>query len=137
MAIHAEVKVRRLVASATSRRLFVEASRPTFAAVISERSLSISTNYRQLQPEISYRQLYASPSWRQLFLHDVHVNAERTLYFFTDEQSITDSHVFSIEPSLFDSTSMLESHAIDFGKDLSDQTENDGQPRLKSKQDSF
>ena len=120
MAIHAEVKFRRLVASATSRKIYVQASKRTFAAVVSERNLYLDTSYRALAPEISYRRLHATPSWRSLFLHDVHVNPERTIYFFTDEFSFSDVSVFHIQPSYIDTVSVSDSQAFDVNRVLTD-----------------
>ena len=121
MAIFAEVKFRRLVANATSRKIYVEASRRTFAAVISERNLVLDTSYRALAPEIRYQRLHATPNWRNLFLHDVHVNPEQTIFYFANEFGFSDAVSLSPEPSYSDAVGVSDQNLVfGFGRGLLD-----------------
>lgn len=121
MAIFAEVKFRRLVANATSRKIYVEASRRTFAAVISERNLVLDTSYRALAPEIRYQRLHATPNWRNLFLHDVHVNPEKTIYYFTNQFGFSDAVSLSPEPGYSDTVGVSDQNLVfGFGRGLLD-----------------
>ena len=76
MAIFAEVRFKRLVANASSRRLRNRES-AKFAAIIVDRELVAQVAHRSLTTSVNYQRLYATPYWRNLFLHDVHVNPEQ------------------------------------------------------------
>tara|TARA_R100000388_G_scaffold93891_1_gene79551 strand:- start:2868 stop:4034 length:1167 start_codon:yes stop_codon:yes gene_type:complete len=120
MAIFAEVKFRRLVASANSRRLHVSATQRKFSAVIVDRELSAQVSSRYLHSEFHYRYLHAVPNWRKLFLHDVHVNPKRTIFTFTDVFGLGDSPALEVQPSFTDALSLLETAVFAAGKGLVD-----------------
>jgi hypothetical protein len=53
-------------------------------------------------------------------LHDVHVNAERTIYFFSDQFGVSDTPVFGIEPAYSDAISISDLQVFGIGKATTD-----------------
>ena len=66
----------------------------TIQATVSHRKLSLDASLvPELGNQISFSKLTAVANWKNLYLHDVHVNAERTIYTFNDQYSLADSAV--------------------------------------------
>lgn len=100
-------------------------------AIVKVRSLTASVNYRRLNlsasllPElgnqISFRKVTGVVNWKNLYLHDVHVNVERTIYTFADELGFSDSAILLPNKGLGDSLGFLSVDPLfTVGKQLSD-----------------
>lgn len=74
--------------------------------------LDLAVTHQQLFPTVSYQQLFAQTNWQKLFLHDVHLNVEPTLFFFTDSFGFADSPVFLIQPNPSDSVVFEDTQAF-------------------------
>jgi hypothetical protein len=121
MAIHASVKYRSLKAGVTHQRLQLTASIRKAAVAVSQKNVVASILSRQISPSFSFARLTAISSWQNLYLHDVHVNAERTIYVFNDSYAFLDAAVFVVDKSLSDSFGFLsEAPVFTVGKQLAD-----------------
>jgi len=107
MAIHASVKYRSLKAGVIHRRLQLSASIRKAAAAVQQKNVVASISSRQISPSFSFARLMAISNWRNLHLHDIHVNAERTIYPLKDSYAFLDATVFALDNSLSDSFGLL------------------------------
>lgn len=100
-------------------------------AIVKVRSLTASVNYRRLNlsasllPElgnqISFRKVTGVVNWKNLYLHDIHVNVERTVYTFADEFGFSDAAILLPNKGLSDSLGFLSVDPVfTVGKQLSD-----------------
>jgi len=120
MAIHASVKYRSLKAGVTHQRLQLTASIRKAAVAVSQKNVVASILSRQISPSFSFARLTAISSWQNLYLHDVHVNAESTIYAFGDSYAFLDAAVFVVDKSLSDSFGFLSESFFTVGKQLED-----------------
>ena len=72
-------------------------------------AIHASVKYRSLKAGVthSFARLMAISNWRNLHLHDVHVNAERTIFPLSDSYAFLDSTFFATDKSLSDSFGLL------------------------------
>lgn len=104
MAIRATVSFRSVHATATHRNLSIDASLVP-----------------ALGNQVSFQKLVAVANWKNLYLHDVHVNAERTIYLFDDQFAFNDAAVFAVTKSVSDQVGFLSADPVFVvGKVLSD-----------------
>lgn len=121
MAIHASIKYRSLKAGVTHRRLQLAASIRKAAVAVSQKNVVASISSRELSLSFSFAKLTAISNWQNLYLHDVHVNAERTIYVFNDSYAFLDAAVFAVDKSLSDSFGFSsEPPVFTVGKQLAD-----------------
>ena len=94
----------------------------TIQATVSHRKLSLDASLvPELGNQISFSKLTAVANWKNLYLHDVHVNAERTIYTFNDQYSLADSAVFAVDKGINDTLGFLSPDPVfTVGKVLSD-----------------
>jgi len=86
----------------------------SIAAIVKVRSLTVEN-------QISFRKVTGVVNWKNLYLHDVHVNAERTVYVFDSEFGFSDSAIFLSNKGLSDSLGFLSVEPLfTVGKNLSD-----------------
>ena len=107
MAIHASVKYRSLKAGVTHRGLQLSASIRKAAVAVHQKNFFASISSRQISPSFSFAKLTAIPNWQNLYLHNVHVNAERTIFPLVDSYAFLDSTFFATDKSLSDSFGLL------------------------------
>jgi hypothetical protein len=105
MAIFAQVRYKSIKASVIHRKLDLSAS------LIPE-----------LGNQIYFSKLVGVANWQNLYLHDVHVNAERTIYLLDDAYAFLDSAVFVVDKGLSDSFGFSSQAAFTVGKQLTDTT---------------
>ena len=100
-------------------------------AIVKIRSLTASVKYQRLNlsasllPElgnqISFRKVTGVVNWKNLYLHDIHVNVERTIYTFDSEFGFSDSAILLPNKGLSDSLGFLSVDPLfAVGKHLSD-----------------
>jgi len=86
----------------------------SIAAIVKVRSLTVEN-------QISFRKVTGVVNWKNLYLHDVHVNAERTVYVFDSEFGFSDSAILLSNKGLSDSLGFLSVEPLfTVGKNLSD-----------------
>lgn len=106
MAIRASISYRSLSVDVSHRNLSVSASIPKASAVVYDRNIYASISSQSLNASIFSSELTAIANWRTLYLHDIHVNAERTVWFFDNTVAFSDAAQFSINKGTADSLSL-------------------------------
>ena len=106
MAIRAFASYRSLSVDVSHRNLSVSASIPKASAVVYDRNIYASISSQSLNASIFSSELMAIANWRTLYLHDIHVNAERTVWFFDNTVAFSDAAQFSINKGTADSLSL-------------------------------
>ena len=119
MAIYASVKYRSLRAGVAHRKLQLSASIQKTSAVVVQQNVVASITSRKVAAAISFAKLTTVTNWQNLYLHDVHVNAERTIYLLNDAYAFLDSAVFAVDKGLSDSFGFSSQAAFTVGKQLS------------------
>ena len=112
MAIRASIKYRSLALTASFRKLSLTARIPTATAVVTEKNLHMDASYRSISTDIGYTKLEALASWQNLFMHDITVNAERTIYTFNDAVPFLELTEMDVGLALGDSFSFSEAMAM-------------------------
>lgn len=121
MAIRASVSYRSLKASVSHRNLHLTASAKKASAVIYDRKVYAAISSRSLNASIFLTNLTAIASWRNLYLHDIHVNAERTIWFLTSALSFADTQQFTSTKNIIEPVGLLSADPIfNIGKVKSD-----------------
>ncbi len=98
MGIFAEVSFRQLSVSAAYRQIHATAVLPVASVVIDTQSPSPEVSFQNLFSSVSFRLLTPQLNWQKLFIDDVVLNAERTIFFFSDAFGFSDS--LSLEPNI-------------------------------------
>ena len=106
MAIRASINYRLIKASVSHRNLNLTASTKKASAVIYDKKVYASISSSTLNASIFTQSLTAIANFRNLSLHDVHVNAERTLWFFDNTFAFSDLAQLSINKGTTDSLSL-------------------------------
>jgi len=120
MAIHASVRYRSLRADVTHRKLQLSASIRKASAAVYRKNVVASIASRQIAPSFSFTKLTAIPNWRNLYLHNVRVNAQRSIYVFNDSYVYLDAAVFAVDKSLSNSFVLFSEPVFTVGKQLED-----------------
>ena len=121
MAIHASVKYRSLKAGVTHRSLQLSASIQKTAAVVLQQNVVASLSSRRLDASFNIAKLTAVSNWQKLFLHNIHVNADRTIYVLNDEFLFSDDAIFAVDKGLSDAIGFLSVDPVfTVGKQLED-----------------
>lgn len=119
MAIYASVRYRSLKAGVTHQKLQLSASVRKAAVAVSQQNVVAEISSRQMSAAFSFVKLMALSNWQKLYLHDVHVNAERTIYFFSDSLDFVDAPVMAVGKGLSDQFGFVsDSATLNFGKAL-------------------
>jgi hypothetical protein len=120
MAIYASVKYRSLRAGVAHRKLKLSASIQKASAVVVQQNVVASITSRKVAAAISFAKLTTVTNWQNLYLHNVHVNAERTIYVLNDAYAFLDSAVFAVDKGLSDSLGFSSQAVFTVGKQLTD-----------------
>ena len=120
MAIRASIKYRLIKASVSHRNLSLTASTKKASAVIYDKKVYASISSSTLNASIFTQSLTAIANFRNLSLHDVHVNAERTIFFFTSDLSLSDIQQISATKNIIDPLGLLSADPeFNIGKGIS------------------
>ena len=121
MAIRASINYRLIKASVSHRNLNLTASTKKASAVIYDKKVYASISSSTLNASIFTQSLTAIANFRNLSLHDVHVNAERTIFFFTSDFSFAETQQISATKNIVEPVGLLSSDPVfNAGKVISD-----------------
>jgi len=88
--------------------IFAQVRHKSIKASVIHRKLDLSASLiPEIGNQIYFSKLVGVANWQNLYLHDVHVNAERTIYVLNDSYAFLDAAVLAVDKSLNDSFGFL------------------------------